>query len=104
MPEVIRNATVATGVTTSTEIAMENVGQNSQRSLITITNLEALGGNVVYLSWGEEAAANKGLPLAPQATYIESMDAGYKPSNRQINGYSAAAVNLAIQERTLIRG
>jgi len=81
-------------------IARENAGGNAQRSLITISNLEVPGGNTVYLSWGQEAAANKGFPLMPQQTYIESIDSGYKPSNLAINGYSAAAVNLAIQERT----
>ncbi len=101
--EVIRNANVTTGVATSTEIATENAGYSAQRSMISITNLEAAGGNNVFLSWGQEAAANKGLLLVPQQTYIESMDSGYKPSNRQINAYAAAAVNLSIMERTLVR-
>ena len=102
--ENIINRTAVTGVATSTEIAGENYGNSSQRALITITNLDPVGGNTVFLSWGQEAAANKGLMLVPQQTYIESIDAGYKPSNAKINAYAAAAVSLAIQERTLVRG
>jgi len=102
--EYIRNATVSVGAATSTELAGAYYGQNSQRAVIMITNLAAPGGDTLYISFDEEAAANKGIPLAPGQSYLESMDAGYKPTNRICNGYSAGAISVAIHERILSRG
>lgn len=101
--EYIRNATISVGAATSTEIAPAYYGQNSQRAVIMITNLEAAGGNTIYISFDEEAKANKGIPLAPGQTYLESIDAGYKPTNRICNGYSAGAMSVAVHERILQR-
>jgi hypothetical protein len=102
--EYIRNATVAVNAGVSTEIAPAYYGQNSQRAVFMVTNLEAVGGQTVYLSFDEEAAANKGIPLAPGQSYLESLDAGYKPTNRICNAYSAGAMSVAIHERILSRG
>lgn len=104
MVEVLKNATITTGAGVSTEVAQELFGQQSQRSVISITNLELAGGSTCYLCFGEEASANKGIPLQPGQPYLESIDAGYKPSNAKITVFCAAAINLAVHERVLIRG
>lgn len=101
--ENLRNTTVTTGVTTSTELSPEYVGQGAQRAAISITNLEAQGGNDLFISIGQEAKANQGIKLAPGATWVVSLDSGYKPPNQQINGYAAAAINVAIFEQIFMR-
>lgn len=102
MPEVVRNASVAVTAAQSNVISEAQYG--AQRAVISITNLEAVGGNNVFLAWDAEAAANKGMLLVPQQTYIESIDAGYKPSNARICAFSAGNITLAIHERILLRG
>jgi|WetSurMetagenome_2_1015567.scaffolds.fasta_scaffold690501_1 hypothetical protein len=99
MTEKIFNGNITTNAGSNTFIRDDLTGGTGQRSVIVITNLEAVGGNTVYLSWGTEAAANKGVVLAPTQSWIESIDSGFKPSNMQINAYCAAAVSLAIHER-----
>lgn len=93
----IFNGTVALGAATAGTISEEK-GYGTQRLVLSITNLNAIGGNDLFVSMGDEAAANKGRLVSPQATVIWSTDAGYRPPNEQVRGYSAGATNVAIYE------
>jgi len=102
MPVVINNASVTlTGG--QSDLVSEEKGYGSQRAVLVLTNLAAAGGNTIYVSVGQEAQANKGVPLQPQQSFSWSMDAGYRPPNERIHAYSAGADTLSIYEEVFVR-
>lgn len=71
-----------------------------KRNTLVLTNVSTTN-QIIYLAWGEDAAANKGIPLWPGGIWCESIDVAYKPSNLRITALaSAAGGTLAIFERT----
>jgi len=102
MPMIQRNATVAIGAAATT-IVSEAKYAGQQRLVLEIANLNAAGGNDVFVTVGSEAAANVGRRIQPGQSIIWSTDAGYRPPNDQINGYSAGATNVAVYEEIAYR-
>ena len=93
----IFNGTVISAGAGSFTISDEK-GFGTQRLVLSITNLNAVGGNDLFISMQDEAEANKGRLVSPQATIIWSTDGGYRPPNYTIRGYCAGAVNVAVYE------
>lgn len=97
-----RNATL-TFTATEPLVISEAKYANQIRAVCVITSLVAAGGNTIYISVGEEGAANKGIPLAPGQSFVWSMDSGYIPPSDRISGYSAGADSIAIYEEIIIK-
>lgn len=73
-----------------------------QRTFISIINTST-GGQTINVAIGEEAVAGSGIQLYPGGYYTESIEAGFKPTNKLITAISSAAGGtLAIQERILM--
>lgn len=97
-----RNSSYALTGASSDKISEFKVG--AQRAVIIITNGNAAGGAIAWVSVGEEAAASKGIQLAAGQSITFSMDSGYKPSNEAWFAYAAAAgTTLIIYEEVFTR-
>lgn len=96
MVRSIRNATAS--LTGAQSDVVSEVKSACKRLVISITNLNAAGGNNVYISVDSEASANKGVQIQPQQTVTWAMDGGYIPPQGQFTGYSAGATSLAVYE------
>jgi hypothetical protein len=69
------------------------------RRVIIITNLNAAGGAVCFVSVGEEAKANTGIQLMPGQSVTFSRDSGYIPPQAAFYAYTAAAgTTLSVYE------
>lgn len=79
---------------------------NNPRSYILITNTST-GGEIVYISDGQEAEAGAGAPLSPGGTYQDSIigtgsDPIY-PSQEPIHAIASAnTATIAIMEKVVI--
>lgn len=93
-----RNATVALTATEALTISEAKFQDGAERVTLVITNLEAAGGDVAFVSVGQEAAANTGIYLAPGQSCFFSKDSGYTPSQDRVTAYSAGAISLAVYE------
>jgi len=74
---------------------------NSERVVISFTNLETSGGTTCYLAVGAEAVINKGIPIQPGQSVTFSKDSGYTPSQKQYSLIAAANMDVAIYEEVL---
>ena len=84
---------------TSTLISQECF---QQRSAVIITNTST-AGQVIYIAVGQEAKVGEGIPLSVGGVYQDTMDAGYKPSNKQIQAISSAVGGLvSVHERIIV--
>lgn len=98
----IRNATMTlTGG--QSDVISESKYAGQQRLTLEIANLAAAGGNDIFVSIGQEAAANKGRRIQPGQSIIWSTDGGYRPPNEQVTAYSAGADAIAIYEEIAVR-
>jgi hypothetical protein len=96
MTERIRNASITVG-TTVVRIAEEL--QPGQRQALSLVNTST-AGQVISLSWGQEAGALIGVVLYPGGSWSESVDSAFMPSERLVTAVSSAAGGtLAVQER-----
>lgn len=94
--EDIRNATLTVG---ATAVLVSPEALRGQRVAITLVNASS-AGQVISLSWGQEAKTSAGIVLFPSAGWSESVDTAFIPSNLPIWAIaSAAGGTLAIQER-----
>jgi len=97
--ENIRNATLTVG-TTSVEVSPAVL--TGEVNVRTYTNTSS-GGQVIYLSWEDEAVSGKGIPLYPAGSWSESKDSSFRPSNTRVNAVATAAGGtLAIHTRMLV--
>jgi len=97
--ENIRNANVAVG--TSAVLVSPQLLQG-QRQVITLVNTST-AGQIITLSWGQEASALSGIVLTAYGSWSESIDSAFIPSNANIWAISSAANGtLAIQERVRV--
>jgi hypothetical protein len=92
-----RNATIAVGAATSTLVS-ESKCARAKRLVLELSNLNAAGGNDVFVSVGEEAVTNKGRRIQPGQTITWSADNGYMPPQDQINAIAAGATSLTCYE------
>jgi len=91
-----RNATITTGISTSTLVSDERyIGK---RVILEISNTNAVGGADVFICANEEAAANKGRRCQPGQTIAWNIDSNYLPTQRRINAFSTAATILSVYE------
>ncbi len=98
MVENIRD-TVETIGTSASVICLEQ--HNAQRSVLILTNTSP-AAQIINLSFGGEAQVGKGVQLSVGGYYTEAIDAGFKPTNKQITAISSAAGGtLTIHERIL---
>jgi len=98
MSERVRNAQLTIG-TTSSIVAPEVMG--NQRRVLVLNNTST-GGQVITVSWEQEAVAGKGIVLYPGGSWSEAVDSGYIPSPKQVYAVSSAAGGLlSIHERVL---
>lgn len=96
MARSIRNALITLAAGQSNIISEAKT--SSRRVVLEINNLEALGGNDLFVAVDGEAAANKGRRVQPGQSIIWTTDSGYIPPQMRITGYSAGAINLAVYE------
>jgi len=92
----VRNASISLSATTSTVISEEKMA--GKRVVLEISSMEAVGGNDVFVSVGEEAGASKGRRIQPGQTITWSTDGGYIPPQLRVNAYSAGTPTLTIYE------
>jgi len=96
MKENIRNASVTVG---TTSILVSPSVLDDERRVIVIVNTST-GGQIVSLSWGQEAAALKGIVLTPNGSWSESIDTAFTPNPSQVYAIaSAAGGTIAVHER-----
>lgn len=93
----IRNATQTLAGGQSNVLSESKIG-GGRRVVLSIDNMEAVGGNDVFISIDSEAKANTGRRIQPGQTCIWSTDGGYIPPQQRVNAYSAGNVILAIYE------
>jgi hypothetical protein len=96
-----RNALIPTVAATSTEISSAKYGR-TKRLVLEISNLNAPGGDDVFVSVGDEAVINSGRRCQPGQTITWSTSEGYLPPRDRINAFSTNATNLAIYEEVSI--
>lgn len=97
MGRTVRNATVALGAGVSTQISEAKWG-GKKRIVLEIANLNAAGGDDVFVSIGMEAAASQGRRIQAGQTILWSMDSAYIPPQDTVNGYAAGATNISVYE------
>jgi hypothetical protein len=98
--DAVRNAS-ATVLTTDTEISPSYEGGASQRIELCVVNTST-GGEIIYLSFGQEAAAGVGITLYPTGSY--NSPANMLPSQLRVSGAaSAATATCSIFERIYTR-
>lgn len=96
--ELARNTSVSVG--TASVVLSDECFQ--QRSALIISNTST-GGQIIYISVGQDAVVGNGVFIAPGGVYQDTRDGSYFPTNLQINGISnLAGGTVAIQERILM--
>jgi len=99
--ELMRNMSITVGITPV--IVSEEI-TGSQRSVLFITNTSTAGQKIT-ISAGDEAVLGAGIPISVGGFYQDSMDSGYKPTNKRIMAVSnVAGGTIAIHERIINRG
>jgi len=70
-----------------------------KRIALSLSN-DSTGVQVIYIAWGHDAAVNTGVMLRPGASWVESIDTAFHPSNLRITAVaSAAGAILSVHER-----
>jgi len=93
------NHTLTVGAA-SVEVSPDLRG-NAIRTAIVITNVST-AGQVIKLSWGQEAVAGQGIVLYPTASWSETLDNRFTPNLLQLFAIAdAAGGTLAIHERVI---
>lgn len=96
--ERMRNASASVG---TTAVIVSPKLQYGQRKAIVITNTST-GGQIITLSWENQAQSNIGVVLYPAGSWSESLDSAFVPSNTEIWAISSAASGtIAIHERVI---
>jgi hypothetical protein len=96
MAKEVINDVVKT-IPTTADVVSEAVF-NGQRKVIVLTNTSVLG-EVISVAINAEAKDGEGIVLQPLDRYVESLDAGFLPSNARITAIATAATaTLAIHE------
>jgi len=71
---------------------------NGQRKVLSLMNT-SLAGEIISIGILNQAKAGQGIVLNPGDRYVESIDAGYSPSNEQVTAIaSVATATLAVHE------
>jgi len=96
-----RNATES--IVANTSKIISEARTSGKRIVLEINNLNAAGGNDVFVSVGEEAVLNKGRRLQPGQTITWSQESGYKLPQDRITAISAANTDLAIYEEIEVK-
>jgi hypothetical protein len=92
-----RNATQA--LTGGQSDKISEYKASGTRVVLLITNLNAAGGDSVFISIGTEAKLNQGIQLLPGQSVTFSKDSGYTPSQDIVSAYAAnAGSNIGIYE------
>jgi hypothetical protein len=99
--KTVNNGSITLTATQSNVVSEAKYG-GAIRVVLSITNTEAGGGSIVYLSVAQEAKANKGIVLQPGQTFTWAMDSGYMPPLDQVTAYSTGTPTLAIYEEILV--
>lgn len=96
---LIRNDSVTVGTTQAPITTQVKAGD---RRLIVFTNRSTLG-QIITLSAGEEAQLGKGITLAPNDSWVESIDNNFIPYEGRYYAISdVAGAVLAIHERSKV--
>jgi hypothetical protein len=94
-----QSITVGTDNTTISEAVNTSI---SHRVSFTLINTST-AGQVINISFTDEAGSGKGIQLSVGGYYAESQDAGFKPRNSRISAISSAAGGtLAVSERIVV--
>jgi len=96
--ETIRNVAITVGAT-SIEVAPSLEGGAGFRTVLEFVNVST-GGQIISLSYGEEAVAGAGRVLYPTAGCGEAIDPRFTPTQKPVYAIaSAAGGSLAVHER-----
>jgi hypothetical protein len=97
-----RNVSVSVG-TDNVEISSQK-NKDTERIFFSIINTST-GGQVISISFTDEAGAGQGIALSPGGSHSESKDAGFRPTQARICGIaSAAGGSLSFSERIVVGG
>lgn len=96
--EYIINASVSVG-TSNVELFKELlIGQVNAQSFVNTST----GGQIITLAWDADAIAGAGVVLYPGASWSESKDSTFIPSNKRISAIAdGASASLAIHRRVI---
>ena len=73
----------------------------SYRKIFYVVNIST-GGQIIYIAVDDEATIGHGIQLAPGGYYMESMDAGFIPTQSRISAISSIAGGIiAMHERVI---
>lgn len=101
MGELTRNTALTIG---TSQIIVSNEISQGQRTVINLTNAST-GAQVISISIDGQPTAGSGIVLYPGATWTESIDGVFKPTNKGIIAISnGAGASLAIHERINLAG
>lgn len=96
MVTALRNITVTVG-TSAVEVVQEL--QNTQREALAIVNTST-AGQIIYLSFGQDAVVGQGIALYPAGSWSESIDNNFIPTNKRVSAVaSAASGSVSVHER-----
>lgn len=96
MAELNRNTFMVIGTSL---VVVSNEISRGQRTVIALTNVST-GAEVISLGFGGEATAGASVVLEPGASWVESIDSAFRPSNLTITAIAnGAGALLAIHER-----
>jgi len=85
---ILVNDSISVG--TSTVVVSSPALTGPEREELYLTNTST-GGQIITLSFDQEAVPGKGIVLYPTGTYGGSNGAGFRLSNKQINAISSGA-------------
>jgi len=96
MSERVRNVSLSVG--TSSVVVSPSL-EEGQRRVLVLTNTST-AGQIISVSWGQEASAGIGVVLTPYGSWSESVEGTFVPHNAQIYAVSSGASGtLSIHER-----
>ena len=97
------NRNVSITVDTTNTVLSEARNTYTKRKFFSITNTST-GGQVINITFTDEAGAGLGIQLSPGGYYSESASEGFNPTNSRICGISSiAGGTVAISERIEVK-
>lgn len=96
MVRTIRNALIP--ITGARSNVISETKSTSKRVVLEVSNLNAIGGNDIFLSIDSEAAVNMGRRVQAGQTVTWSTDGGYIPPQGRVTAYCAGNANISVYE------
>lgn len=96
-----RNVSISVG--TDNVVISEDKSQNNVKRIFYSIINTSTGGQIISISFTDEAGAGKGIPLSPGGQISESEDNGFQVTKSRISAVSSiAGGTIAVAERVRV--